>query len=42
MPLRITPLKPKQVVAALLKADFYVHHQLKQAGLTEEEFLDLL
>ena len=27
MPSRITPLKPKQVVAALLKAGFYVHHQ---------------
>ena len=77
MPSRITPLKPKQVVAVLLKAGFYVHHQrgsharllhpsrresrvtvpihnkdlppsfikqriLKQAGLTEEEFLGLL
>ncbi|MGA2739448.1 MAG: type II toxin-antitoxin system HicA family toxin [Bryobacteraceae bacterium] len=77
MPQRIAPLKPKQVIAALLKAGFYVHHQrgsharllhptrtesrvtvpihgkdlppsfvrqriLKQAGLTEEEFLDLL
>lgn len=77
MPARIPPLKPKQVVAALLKAGFYIHHQrgsharllhptrpenrvtvpihnkdlppsfirqriLKQAGLTEEEFLELL
>jgi hypothetical protein len=27
MPQSIAPLKPKQVVAALLKAGFYVHHQ---------------
>ncbi|MEQ1949511.1 MAG: type II toxin-antitoxin system HicA family toxin [Bryobacteraceae bacterium] len=74
---RIPPLKPKRVVAALLRAGFYVHHQkgsharllhrtnselhvtvpihnkdlpptfikfriLKQAGLSEEEFLKLL
>ncbi len=77
MPERLPPLKPRQVVAALLKTGFYIHHQrgsharllnharpecrvtvpmhnkdlppsfvkhriLKQAGLTEEEFLELL
>ena len=77
MPPKVPALKPKQVVAALLRAGFYVHHQrgsharlldrtrtelrvtvpihnkeippsflkhriLKQAGLSEEQFLDLL
>lgn len=27
MPLRLPPLKPEQVVAALMKAGFFVHHQ---------------
>lgn len=75
--MKIPPLRPKQVVAALLKAGFYIHHQrgsharllhrtradahvtvpihtkdlppsfikhriLKQAGLTDQEFLSLL
>jgi predicted RNA binding protein YcfA (HicA-like mRNA interferase family) len=74
---KLPVLKPKQVVAALLRAGFYVHHQrgsharmlhalrpelrvtvpihnkdlppsflkhriLRQAGLTEEQFLKLL
>ena len=77
MPPRLPALKPKQVVAALLRAGFYVHHQrgsharllhpgrpelrvtipihnkdlppsflkhriLKQAGLSDEEFLKFL
>lgn len=77
MPPKIPALRAKQVVAALLKAGFYVHHQresharllhkqrpelrvtipihnkelppsfvknriLRQAGLSEEEFLALL
>jgi predicted RNA binding protein YcfA (HicA-like mRNA interferase family) len=75
--MKIPPMKPKQIVAALLKAGFYIHHQrgsharllhrtktearvtvpihnkdlpssfikhriLKQAGLSDEEFLSLL
>ncbi len=77
MPPRLPVLKPKQVIAALQRAGFYIHHQkgsharllhptrpelhvtvpihskdlppsllkhriLKQAGLSEEEFLNLL
>jgi predicted RNA binding protein YcfA (HicA-like mRNA interferase family) len=77
MPPKLPALKPKQVVAALLRAGFYVHHQrgsharllhpgrpelrvtvpihnrdippsflkhriLKQAGLSEADFLKLL
>ena len=77
MPPKLPVLKPKEVIAALLRAGFYVHHQrgsharllhrtrldlrvtisvhskdvppsllkyriLKQADLTEEEFLRLL
>ena len=77
MPPKLPALKPKQVVAALLRAGFYVHHQrgsharllhttrlelrvtvpihnkdlplsllkhriLKQAGLSEEEFLKFI
>lgn len=77
MPPKLPALRPKQVVAALLRAGFYVHHQrgsharllhpsrpelrvtvpihnkdlppsllkhriLKQAGISEEEFLKLL
>ena len=77
MPPKLPVLKPKQVVAALLRAGFYIHHQrgsharllhrtnpelrvtvpihnkdlppsllkhriLKQAGLSEEEFLKFL
>jgi predicted RNA binding protein YcfA (HicA-like mRNA interferase family) len=77
MPPKVPVLKPKQVVAALLRTGFYVHHQrgsharllhsdrpelrvtvpihnkdlppsflkhriLKQAGLSEEQFLKLL
>lgn len=77
MPPKLPVLKPKQVVAALLRAGFYIHHQrgsharllhrihpelhvtvpihnkdippsllkhriLKQAGLSEEDFLALL
>lgn len=77
MPPKLPVLKPRQVVAALERAGFYVHHQkgshvrllhrtnsrlhvtvpihnkdvppsllkhriLKQAGLSEEEFLELL
>jgi len=77
MPPKLLVLKPKEVIAALLRAGFYVHHQkgsharllhrikpelhvtvpvhskdippsllkhriLKQANLSEEEFLELL
>ena len=75
MPPRLPVLKPKQVLAALQRAGFYIHHHtgsharllhrtrqelrvtihnkdlpafflkhriLKQANLTEEEFLELL
>jgi len=77
MPPKLPVLKPKEVIAALLRAGFYVHHQkgsharllhrtkaglhvtvpihskdippsllkhriLKQANLSEEEFLELL
>jgi len=77
MPPKLPVLKPKGVIAALLRAGFYVHHQkgsharllhrtkaglhvtvpihskdippsllrhriLKQANLSEEEFLELL
>jgi predicted RNA binding protein YcfA (HicA-like mRNA interferase family) len=77
MPSKLPALRPKQVVAALLRAGFYIHHQrgsharllhptrpelrvtvpihnkdlppsllkhriLKQAGLSEEEFLEFL
>jgi len=77
MPPKLPVLKPKEVIAALLRAGFYIHHQrgsharllhrtrselhvtvpihnkdippsllkhriLKQAGLSEEEFLRLL
>jgi len=41
MPERFTPIKPKQIVAALL-ASFIKQRILKQAGLTEGEFLHLL